>query len=118
MTVGVLIVEDEFLLRLHAVDFMGGCGFTMYEAGNADEAIQLLELHDDIRVVFTDINMPGSMDGLKLAHYVRGRWPPIKLIITSGQRRPLAEDMPAGSGFIAKPYDLEKVAADLRAMIG
>jgi len=85
---------------------------------SADEAIQLLELHDDIRVVFTDINMPGSMDGLKLAHYVRGRWPPIKLIITSGQRRPLAEDMPAGSGFIAKPYDLEKVAADLRAMIG
>jgi CheY-like chemotaxis protein len=86
MTIGVLIVEDEFLLRLDAVDFMGGCGFTMYEAGNADEAIQLLELHDDIRVVFTDINMPGSMDGLKLAHYVRGRWPPIKLIITSGQR--------------------------------
>ena len=118
MTIGVLIVEDEFLLRMDAVDFMGGCGFTMYEAGNADEAIPLLELHDDIRAVFTDINMPGSMNGLKLAHYVRGRWPPIKLIITSGQARPLADDMPAGSGFVAKPYQLEKVAADLRAMIG
>jgi two-component system, response regulator PdtaR len=57
------------------------------------------------------------MDGLKLAHYVRGRWPPIKLIITSGQARPLAEDMPAGSGFVAKPYLLERVADDLRAMI-
>jgi len=101
-----------------AEEAVGGCGFTMYEAGNAYEAIPLLELHDDIRAVFTDINMPGSMDGLKLAHYVRGRWPPIKLIITSGQRRPLADDMPAGSAFVAKPYQLEKVAADLRAMIG
>ena len=118
MTAGVLVVEDEFLLRMDAVDFVGRCGFIMYEASNADEAIQLLELHDDIRAVFTDINMPGTMDGLKLAHYVRGRWPPIKTIITSGQRRPLAEDMPAGSGFIAKPYDLDKVAADLRVMIG
>ena len=79
MTAGVLVVEDEFLLRMDAVDFMGRCGFIMYEASNADEAIPLLELHDDIRAVFTDINMPGSIDGLKLAHYVRGRWPPIKL---------------------------------------
>lgn len=118
MTVGVLIVEDEFLLRIDAVDFMVGCGFTMYEAGNADEAIPLLELHDDILAVFRDINMPGSMDGLKLAHYVRGRWPPIRLVITSGQSRPPADDMPAGSAFVAKPYQLEKVAAELRAMIG
>ena len=97
---------------------MVGCGFTMYEAGNADEAIPLLELHDDILALFTDINMPGSMDGLKLAHYVRGRWPPIRLVITSGQSRPPADDMPAGSAFVAKPYQLEKVAAELRAMIG
>ena len=61
-----------------------GPGFTVYEASNADEAIRILETHHDIRVVFTDINMPGSMDGLKPAHYVRGRWPPIKLIITLG----------------------------------
>ena len=73
---------------------MGDYGFTVYEAGNADEAIALLELHGDIRAVFTDIHMPGSMDGLKLAHYVRGRWPPVKFIITSGQARPLVEDMP------------------------
>jgi CheY-like chemotaxis protein len=117
MTIGVLIVEDEFLLRLDAVDFMEGYGFTMHEAGNADEAIAILEVHDDIRAVFTDINMPGSMDGLKLAHYVRGHWPPIKLIITSGQAKPLAEDMPPGCMFVAKPYELEKVANDLRAMI-
>ena len=84
-------------------------GFTVYEASNADEAIELLELHNDIRAVFTDIHMPGTMDGLKLAHYVRGRWPPVKLIITSGYARPPAEDMPVGSAFVAKPYRLEKV---------
>jgi CheY-like chemotaxis protein len=118
MAIGVLIVEDEFLLRADAVEFMENSGFTVYEASNADEAIELLELHDDIRAVFTDIHMPGTMDGLKLAHYVRGRWPPVKLIITSGYARPPAEDMPVGSAFLAKPYRLETMADNLRAMIG
>jgi two-component system, response regulator PdtaR len=75
-------------------------------------------LHPDIRAVFTDIHMPGSMDGLKLAHYVRGRWPPIKLILTSGHARPRTEDMPIGTGYVGKPYQLDKVADTLRAMIG
>jgi CheY-like chemotaxis protein len=118
MTIGVLIVEDEFLLRSNAVDFMENAGFIVYEAASADEAIALLERHDDIRVVFTDIHMPGSMDGLKLAHYVRGRWPPVKLILTSGLATPLAQDMPLGSAFVGKPYRLENVADRLRAMIG
>jgi two-component system, response regulator PdtaR len=118
MGVGVLIVEDEFLLRMDAAEFMKESGFTVYEASNADEAIALLELHGDIRAVFTDIHMPGSMDGLKLAHYVRGRWPPVKLIITSGRARPRTEDMPIGSGYVGKPYQLNKVADSLRAMIG
>jgi len=118
MTIGVLIVEDEFLLRMDAADFMEEAGFTVYQASDADEAIALLELHDDIRAVFTDIHTPGSMDGLKLAHYVRGRWPPVKLIITSGHARPRAEDLPADSGFFGKPYQLEKDAGCLRAMIG
>lgn len=118
MTIGVLIVEDEFLLRMDAVAFMTDSGFTVYEASNADQAIALLELHNDIRAVFTDIQMPGSMDGLKLAHYVRGRWPPVQLIITSGHARQRAQDMPSGSGFVGKPYQLDKVADSLRAMIG
>jgi two-component system, response regulator PdtaR len=118
MAIGVLIVEDEFLLRADAAEFMEHSGLTVYEAGNADEAIALLEQHPDIRAVFTDIHMPGSMDGLKLAHYVRGRWPPIKLILTSGHARPQEQDMPTGSGFVGKPYQLEKVARDLRAMVG
>ena len=118
MSISVLIVEDEFLLRAGAAEFMENSGFTVYEASNADEAIALLELHNDIRAVFTDIQMPGSMDGLRLAHYVRGRWPPVKLIITSGRSRPRTEDMPVGSGFVGKPYRLEKVADSLRTMIG
>jgi two-component system, response regulator PdtaR len=118
MATSVLIVEDEFLLRAVAADYMEDAGFLVYEAGNADQAIALLELHDDIRAMFTDIHMPGSMDGLKLVHYVRGRWPPVKLIITSGLAHPRAEDMPIGSGFFGKPYELEKVLGSLRTMMG
>ena len=80
----MLIVEDEFLLRIDAVDMIADAGFEVVEAGNADQAIEILEARRDITVVFTDIQMPGSMDGLKLARAVRGRWPPIKIIATSG----------------------------------
>ena len=80
----VLIVEDEFLLRMNAVEMIREAGFEVVEAGNADEAIAILE-NQDIRVVFTDIQMPGSMDGLKLAAAVRSRWPPIKIIATSAR---------------------------------
>jgi two-component system, response regulator PdtaR len=118
MTSTVLIVEDEVLLRIHAVDFMEQFGFAVYAARNADAAVVLLERHDDIRALFTDINMPGSMDGLMLAHYVHGRWPPLHLIITSGLASPRTEDMPLGSEFVGKPYQLEKVTNRLRVMIG
>jgi CheY-like chemotaxis protein len=74
----VLIVEDEALIRMDTASLIEDAGFKVHEAGNADEAIRILELHDEIRLIFTDVNMPGSMDGLKLAHYVRGRWPPVK----------------------------------------
>jgi two-component system, response regulator PdtaR len=114
---GDLIVEDEFLLRTDAVAFLEDAGFDVYEASNADDTIALLELHDNIRAVFTDIQMPGSMDGLKLARYVRGRWPPVKLILTSGHARPRPEDMPAGCWFFGKPYQLEMVESTLRAML-
>src|ERR1700753_1945496 len=82
----VLIVEDEFLVRMDARQIIESAGFNVIEAGNADEAISILERRPEIRVVFTDIQMPGSMDGLKLAAAVRGRWPPIKIVATSGLR--------------------------------
>jgi len=115
-TVGVLVVEDEPLLRMDALDFIEQAGFTAFEARGADEAIRMLELHREIRIVFTDINIPGSMDGLKLAHYVRRRWPPVQLMVTSGRMEPSAEDMPAGSVFLGKPYRPDLIRGQLRAM--
>jgi CheY-like chemotaxis protein len=81
----VLIVEDDALISALAVDIVEDAGYRPLEASNADEAVALLESRTDIAVLFTDINMPGSMDGLKLAHAVRGRWPPVKIIMVSGQ---------------------------------
>ena len=100
----VLIVEDEFLLRMDAADMIAAAGFEVVEAGNADQAIEMLEARRDITVVFTDIQMPGSMDGLKLARAVRGRWPPIKIVATSGHVNVGETDLPEGGRFLPKPY--------------
>ena len=79
-------------------------GFEVVEAGNADEAIAILAARDDIHLIFTDVHMPGSMDGLKLAHFVRNRWPPVKIIATSGQARITEGDLlPEGGRFLHKP---------------
>jgi CheY-like chemotaxis protein len=93
-----------------------GSGFNVVEAGNADEAIAILEARPDIRVVFTDIQMPGSMDGLKLAQFVRGRWPPIKIVATSGFVNVANDDLPEGSRFLPKPYRPEQIVAELREL--
>jgi two-component system, response regulator PdtaR len=77
----------------------------VYDANSADAAIGLLEVYREIRLIFTDIDMPGSMDGLKLAHYVRGRWPPVKIIVTSGHVKVTEDSLPAGAVFMPKPYD-------------
>lgn len=110
----VLVVEDEFLLRMNAVEMIEEAGFDVVEAGNADEAIAILEARPDIHVVFTDIQMPGSMDGLKLARFVRGRWPPIKIVATSGHHKYFDGDLPEGSIFLQKPYTSDKLAITLR----
>ena len=111
----VLIVEDEFLLRMDAVDMIAAAGFEAIEASNADEAIEILETRGDITVVFTDIQMPGSMDGLKLAKAVRGRWPPIKILATSGLSVGAA-DLPEGGRFVPKPYSPVEVTGVLREL--
>src|SRR5882757_849846 len=114
----VLIVEDEFLLRMDAVDMIEAAGFEVVEAGNADEAIEILEARRDITVVFTDIQMPGSMDRLKLARAVRGRWPPIKIVATSGHVGVAETDLPEGGRFLPKPYSPIQVAGVLREVTG
>ena len=110
----MLIVEDEFLLRMDAVEMIAGAGFEAVEAANADQAIGILESRRDITVVFTDIQMPGSMDGLKLARAIRGRWPPIKIVATSGYANIGEPDLPAGGRFLSKPYSPLQVTGVLR----
>ena len=108
--------EDDFLLWMDAVDIVRSAGFDAVEAGNADEAIAILEARPTIHVVFTDIQMPGSMDGLKLAKFVKDRWPPIKIVTTSGRVRIAGEDRPDGGRFIPKPYSPAQVIGTLREL--
>lgn len=114
-TVGVLVVEDDPLVMLSAVDVIEEAGYRAYQAADADAAIRMLESHDDIRILFTDIEMPGSMDGMALAACIRDRWPPVSIIITSG--RILARDvvLPAGGVFLAKPYGARELTDRLKA---
>jgi CheY-like chemotaxis protein len=114
----ILIVEDEFLIRNNAVDIISEAGFDIVEAESADEAISILECRLDITVVFTDINMPGSMDGLKLAAAIRGRWPPIQIVATSGLRKIGKDELPPGSRFLPKPYSPSQIVGTLRELTG
>ena len=116
-SVAVLIVEDEPLIRMGTVYLIKDAGFEVYEAGSADAAIALLELHKEIRLIVTDVDMPGSMDGLKLAHYVRGRWPPAKIIVTSGHVKVTEESLPSGALFIPKPYDPAEITHKIRELV-
>ena len=114
----VLIVEDEFLLRMDSAAALEEVGLEVVQAANADEAIAILGMRSDIGVVFTDIQMPGSMDGLKLARFVRDRWPPIKIVATSGLVAIGDGDLPEGGLFISKPYSAAEIAATLRSLTG
>lgn len=112
----VLVVEDEPLILLDIVDFLTDQGFRVLEATNAAEALQELENDASIRIIFTDVDMPGSIDGLKLAAAVRDRWPPIQIIVTSGHRKVSGDELPKGSPFFSKPYSLPQIADTIRAM--
>lgn len=100
----ILVVEDESIIRMNAVAMIEDAGYAVIEASNADEAIVLLETRPEIRVVFSDIEMPGSMDGLKLIHAVRERWPPVVLILASGRVSPRDDEIPSDTVFFRKPY--------------
>src|SRR5579859_5978391 len=114
----VLVVEDEMLLRMRAVDIVADAGFTPIEAVNADEALAILESRSDVDLLFTDIQMPGSMDGLKLAHAVHERWPSIKIILVSGKLTPNNSERPTDSRFFGKPLEVKQMIAEIQEMIG
>ena len=112
----VLIVEDEAIIRMSAVAMVEDAGYVAIEASNAEEAIKTLEIRNDIGIVFTDINMPGSMDGLRLAQAIQKRWLRIRLIVTSGKIVPKSEELPANGRFIRKPYDSSQLSAALQEL--
>lgn len=112
----ILVVEDEPILRMAAIDMVEEAGFEAVEASNAAEAVAILERRLDIRIVFTDVDMPGGIDGLALAALVRDRWPPIQIIVTSGMMHAADIVVPARSVFFPKPYREREVVAAMRAM--
>jgi CheY-like chemotaxis protein len=113
----VLVVEDESLLLATALDMVEEAGFDAIAASDADEAIRILESRNDIRAVFTDVQMPGSMDGLRLARVIRNRWPPVALIVTSGQTNVIEADLPTGGRFLRKPYEAAHLGAVLQQLV-
>jgi CheY-like chemotaxis protein len=114
----ILVVEDEVLVRLLAVSVAENAGFEALWAATADEAIGILESRSDIRLVFTDVNMPGSMNGLRLAHAIRSRWPPVELLVTSALGNITAEDLPERGRFLAKPYNVATLSRVFQQMAG
>ena len=113
----VLVVEDETLIRMMVAEALRVAGFVVYEASDASQAIAILETEESIRLVFTDIDMPGDMDGIRHSQAVRDRWPPVLIVIASGMRRPAVDELPTGAKFIEKPYVAEDVADSLRTLL-
>jgi len=112
----VLVVEDETLLRLYAADLLEDAGFEVVEAKNATDALDVMQTRPDVRVLFTDVQMPGPLDGIDLARKVHEQWPNVRLLITSGNRRPAQADISEYSRFLAKPYQPKDVIGEIDAL--
>jgi CheY-like chemotaxis protein len=113
----ILIVEDEMIVRLIGSDTLSDAGYEVVEAGTADEALQILDRHGDVEVLFTDIRMPGSMDGLELARVVHDRWPAIKILITSGDTFPPCGAIADDGRFLAKPYSTDRLRREIDTLL-
>jgi two-component system, response regulator PdtaR len=113
----ILVVEDHPIIRMGALRLVADAGYEALEAENADEAIRILEARSDIHLVFTDVSMPGTMDGIKLAHYIRQRWPLVKLIVASGKAILDESHLPAGARFFPKPYSDSTIVGAMMSML-
>src|ERR1700733_228581 len=113
----VLLVEDETLIRLWAADLLEENGFSVVEAKDADAALKVLECRPDVKLLFTDVQMPGSLNGMELAREVHARWPHILLVITSGRERPARVEIPDDGRFVAKPYSGEELLGHVNDLI-
>jgi len=110
------VVEDEWVVRLFACDLLERAGFVVLEASDAEQALEELDAHPDVRGLFTDVNMPGSMDGLELARCVHERRPDIALLVVSGRGPPTADELPSSASFMAKPYEAGDMVRRLKLM--
>jgi two-component system, response regulator PdtaR len=113
----ILVVEDQEILRLYAADLLEEHGFRVVEAQNAAAALKVLETRNDVRLLFTDIQMPGALDGMDLAREVHQRWPRVLLVITSGQKKPTEAEIPDHGRFVAKPYRAAELLGQVDDMI-
>jgi CheY-like chemotaxis protein len=116
MSIVVLVVEDEFLIRLNTVQMIEEAGCETMEAANADEALAILGRTPDIDIVFTDVNMPGSMNGLELAQVIAENRPSVRVVLTSGKVIVRGEDLPRDDRFIPKPFSYDQVARVLHEL--
>jgi CheY-like chemotaxis protein len=114
----ILVVDDEALVRFAAADILEQGGFAVEEAANAENAMRVMEARKNIRLLFTDIHLPGPYDGLELARRVRKRWANVRFIITSGRQQPDASEMPGEGYFLAKPYSDRDLLACATELIG
>jgi CheY-like chemotaxis protein len=113
----VLVVDDEALLRMHAAGILEQEGYAVVEAANADEALKVLEATPDVRLLFTDIQMPGAHDGMDLARQVLARWPNIRLVIASGRAKPARAEIPDDGRFIVKPYSADDLMGQVNDLV-
>jgi two-component system, response regulator PdtaR len=113
----ILVAEDDMLLRLHATDLLEENGYTVLEANSAEEALRVMETRKDVRLLFTDIQMPPGIDGLELARQVHRRWPKVLLVITSGQMQPTKAEIADDGQFIRKPYRAQELLGKLDAVL-
>ena len=113
----ILVVEDEALIRIWAADLLEENGFSVLEAKDADAALKLLEARPDVKLLFTDVQMPGSLNGMELAREVHARWPHILLVITSGRERPTRGEIPDDGRFVAKPYSAEELLGQVNDLL-
>jgi len=113
----VLVVEDDTLVRMYGTDILEDAGYEVLEATNADEALAILSEQRDVHVLFSDVDMPGSMDGLDLAHVVHERWPHIHLLLTSGHHPVQGSDLPNRGKFVRKPWSSEVLVERIRGFL-
>lgn len=114
----VLVVEDEPIIRFDIIQSFEDAGFEVIDAYDADHALVALERRPDVSAVFTDVHMPGSLNGVELARLVHQMRPDVQVLVTSGVMRVQREDLPEGGHFVPKPYDASQVAQLIRSLAG